>query len=172
MKQKEFNKTILPLSGKIYSYSVRILGNEDAAKDAVQDVMVRLWEKRSYILKKCDNITGFVIRTTRNHCIDQLRKHKFSMGEDEYKKLAHSPFTINDVTNNELYEIIKDIINTLPVNQKEVVILKDIEGYTNREISEITGLGMNNIRVILSRCRSKIKEVLENEYKIKNFYDE
>lgn len=171
MKQKEFNKVILPMSSKIYSYATRITGNQDIAKDVVQDIMLKLWEKRKD-LGQYNNLTGFVIRMTRNHCIDLLRRKKDTVSDDEYRKeLQHEPFSLNNIENKELYKIISDIINTFPESHREVVILKDLEGYSGKEISEITGLGMNNIRVIISRCRRKIKDTLINDYQIKNVYD-
>jgi RNA polymerase sigma-70 factor (ECF subfamily) len=69
---------------------------------------------------------------------------------------------------DESMKYIRKIIKTLPSVQQEVVVLKDFEGFTNEEISEITSLGENNIRVILSRCRKHIKEQLINKYDIKN----
>ena len=162
---------ILPMSSKIYSYATRIIGNQDIAKDVVQDIMLKLWEKRKD-LGQYNNLTGFVIRMTRNHCIDLIRRKKETVSDEEYRKeLQNEPFTLNNIENKELYNIIGEIINTLPENHREVVILKDLEGYSGKEISEITGMEMNNIRVIISRCRKKIKETLVNEYHIKNAYD-
>lgn len=159
------------MSSKIYSYAIRIIGNQDIAKDVVQDIMLKLWVKRKE-LGQYNNITGFVIRMTRNHCIDLIRRKKETVSDDEYRKeLQEEPFTLNNIENKELYNIISKIINTLPENHREVVILKDLEGYSSREISEITGMEMNNIRVIISRCRKKIKEILVNDYHIKNVYD-
>lgn len=159
------------MSSKIYSYAVRMTANKDIAKDVVQDIMLKLWEIRNH-LKEYDNLTGLAIRMTRNHCIDLLRKKKNMVSDDEYKnELKHEPFTLTNIENKEIYKIIGNIINDFPEQHREVVTLRDIEGYSGKEISKITGLGMNNIRVILSRCRKKIKDTLVNDYHINNVYD-
>ena len=51
----------------------RMLGNKESAEDAVQEIMMKLWDKRRN-LEKHPNITGFVFLTARNYCIDILKK--------------------------------------------------------------------------------------------------
>lgn len=172
MKQKEFNNTVLPLSSKIYSYSYRILENSDEAKDVVQDIMLKLWLCRGE-LYKYNNLTGFVIRMTRNHCIDVLRKKKNIVNDVEGHIDIFEQAENNHTTEeNNTFSIIKNIIKTLPSTQQEVIILKDFEGYKTEEIAEITGLGVNNIRVILSRSRKIIRDILINNYQIMGAYEE
>lgn len=168
MRQKKFNNKILPLSSKIYSYSYRILGNKDDAKDVVQDIMLKLWDNRKD-LDKYDNPTGYIMRTTRNYCIDIIRKNKKHMTEEVNESHMINFFHEDKkIEIDESVKYIRKIIKTLPSVQQEVVVLKDFEGFSNEEISEITSLGENNIRVILSRCRKHIKEQLINKYDIKN----
>jgi len=168
MKQKEFNKIVLPLSAKIYSYSYRILENSDEAKDVVQEIMLKLWLKRKE-LKNYYNPAGFVMRMTRNYCIDLIRKRKKIVSDSEgHIEIFEQSESNHTIETKDTFDIIKNIIKTLPPTQQEVIILKDLEDYKTNEIAEITGLGVNNIRVILSRCRRQIKEELMTKYKIYN----
>ena len=58
-------------------------------------------------------------------------------------------------------EIVRRIIDTLPDNQREVLLLREVEELEYDEIAHITGLGLNNIRTLLSRGRAKVKEALK-----------
>lgn len=172
MKQKEFKKIVLPISPKIYSYSYRILESSDEAKDVVQDIMLKLWLNRKD-LKKYNNIAGFAIRMTRNHCIDLLRRKKKMVNDSEGHIDVFEQAENNHITEtNDTFAIIRKIIKTLPPTQQEVVILKDLEEYKTEEIAEITGLGVNNIRVILSRSRKIIREELVSKYQIMGAYED
>lgn len=167
MKQKEFNKTVLPLSSKIYSYSYRILEDSDEAKDAVQDIMLKLWLMGDE-LKRYNNLTGFVIRMCRNYCIDLIRKRYKYIKDKNEELILFAQSTDKDILEEkDTFSIVKSIIKKLPSTQQEVIILKDLEGYKTEEIAEITGLGVNNIRVIMSRSRKFIREELVNKYQIK-----
>ena len=66
-------------------------------------------------------------------------------------------------------EAVRQIILSLPSPQKEVMILRELEELEFDEISRITGLGLNNIRVLLSRGRSKVKEILVKKFQISKY---
>ena len=65
--------------------------------------------------------------------------------------------------NKEKAEFIKKLIEKLPENYREIIQLKDIEGYEYDEISEILGQNANHIRVTLSRARKKIREMINTK---------
>ena len=64
---------------------------------------------------------------------------------------------------------VRKIIDTLPDSQREVMILREVEEMEYDEIAQITGLGLNNIRVLLSRGRAKVKEILVKQYRISKY---
>ncbi|MBS6594110.1 sigma-70 family RNA polymerase sigma factor [Odoribacter splanchnicus] len=163
MTEKEFNHMILPLTKNIYAYAQHILSNPTDAADITQEVMIKLWNTRRE-LKGVQNPRAWALKVTRNLCLDWIKKQKPVYGGEE---LAQN----EDYTSNPLQEIeIKDtvsllrqIIDTLPENQREVLILREIEELEFEEIEQITGLTANHIRVLLSRGRSKVKEMMRNE---------
>ena len=73
MNTKDFKDKVVSLSERIYPMVVRMLGNKESAEDAVQEIMIKLWDKRGN-LKNHPNITGFVFLTARNYCLDILKK--------------------------------------------------------------------------------------------------
>lgn len=164
MNSKEFKHKILPLSVRIFSMAARILGDEEEAKDAVQDIMIKLWDHRKQ-LETHPNINGFVFLTSRNYCLDLLRKKNMVEANQAYHHLMADIY--HDSNKNEyreLEKIIKQIINVLPENQKEVLSMRDLDGLEFEEISTITNLKTEHIRVLLSRARKYVRIELEKIY--------
>ncbi|HPN71394.1 MAG TPA: sigma-70 family RNA polymerase sigma factor, partial [Saprospiraceae bacterium] len=62
----------------------------------------------------------------------------------------------------ESLSIVMKTLNSLPDNQKEIIHLRDIEGYTYKEIAEITGYSEEQVKVNLFRARQKLKHELRN----------
>lgn len=76
MEKTQFTNQILSLTDKLFRLAKSILRNEDAARDAVQDLNLKLWEKRTQ-LNLVENMPAFVMRSMRNQCLDMIRqKHE------------------------------------------------------------------------------------------------
>ncbi len=67
MNTTDFKDKVVSLSERIYPMVTRILGNKESAEDVVQEIMIKLWDKRKN-LEKHPNVTGFVFLTARNYC--------------------------------------------------------------------------------------------------------
>ena len=75
MDAPQFNKQIISLRDQLFRLAKSILQNNDAAQDAVQDLNLKLWEKRSQ-LDEVENLPGFAMRSMRNLCLDAIRQNK------------------------------------------------------------------------------------------------
>lgn len=169
MTEKEFNESILPLTQDIFTFAVHLTGDRTEAADITQDVMFRLWDMRKE-LSKVQNPKAWALKITRNLCFDILKKQKPLYDEEQmFRNSGYDCDLIKNMEDRETAEVVKKIIDTLPDNQREVVILREIEEMEYHEIAEITGLGLNNIRVLLSRARTKIKEILVKQYNIPKY---
>lgn len=141
----------------------RMLGNTFSTEDAMQDIMMKLWEKRKKI-QNHQNMKGLVFLTARNHCIDILRKkQKLVSDSSNYLKNVTSN-NKDDVEWNELNKIIHQILKDLPKQQKEVFLLRDIDGCEFSEIATMLEIKTTHVRVLLSRARKQIGETLEKNY--------
>lgn len=164
MNSKEFNDKVVSLSPKIFPMVARILDNREDARDAVQEVMMKLWEKRKELGKQ-DNLNGYVFLTAKNYCIDRLRINQRRIngsGNNLQAGLIDNIKIKEDVSmeNRECYNLIINLINNLPDNQKEVILLRDVDGLEFDEIITLTGYKIENIRVWLSRARKRISREL------------
>ncbi len=142
--------------------AARMLGNDEDAQDAVQEIMIKLWKCKKQ-LKEHPNLNGFVFLTARNHCLDRLKKKNpeqpYSVHQEKIPQGYRDRFEYA-----ELYSFIQEIIKQLPDNQKEVMVLYDIDGLEFEEIASIIGLKIEHVRVLLSRARKSIREKLTKIY--------
>jgi len=167
MTTEEFKNTVIPFSRKLYPMLFRILQNEEETRDALQDLMVKLWNNRDN-LENCKNQSAYIITVAKNLSYDLLKKKKPSViGEKE--KFRLELLAVEDAgETTERYRHVKLAINELPEKYRVVIRLRDIDGFEFDEISEMTGYEVPYLRVILSRARQKVKEKVEKTYSYDN----
>jgi len=164
MNNDEFKYKVLPLTQKVFPMAARLLGNDEEARDAVQEIMIKLWNKRKQLAEH-PNIPGFVFTTARNYCLDMLKTKKVVFQEASEIKLnviGNTDYPLYEL--KEVFQIIQQIITTLPENQGEVIMLRDLDGFEMDEISVMTGLKEEHVRVLLSRARKQVRIQLEKIY--------
>lgn len=135
---------------------------EEEAWDAVQDLNLKLWEKRIQ-LNEIENIPAFAMRSMRNLCLDVLRQRRNNDHIDtdiEYQEL--NPY--QQTERNDMVTKIQLLIDRLPELQRTIMRMRDVEGMEISEISYITQITENAVSVNLSRARQKIREQLITEH--------
>lgn len=158
MELKEFKITVLPLRVKLLNYARKLTDESEDAEDAVQEVLLKLWNRRSE-LEQYRSIEAFAMTLTHNLCMDMWRGKRNTLSLEA----VHAPSTTG--TPERLLEIndeirfMREIIDSLPPLQRTIMRMKDIEEYETDEIAEITGCGSESIRSNLSRARKKVREI-------------
>lgn len=159
MVAKDFKIHVLPVSKKLLRFATHFLKDEDLARDVVQDVFLKLWQKKE-TLEEIENIEAFAMRMTRNRCLDVLRANKVvPIDAETDRKLKEKTIDVHSkVELNESANQIKQLISRLPDLQRTVMQLRDIEQLSYDEIAEATNMKVNAIRVNLSRARKKVRD--------------
>ncbi len=159
MVARDFKTSVLPVSKKILRFATHFMKDEDLARDVVQDVFLKLWQKRE-TLGEVENIEAFAMRMTRNRCLDVIRANKVvAIDEETDRKLKAKTVDVHSkVELSETASQIRSIILKLPDLQRTVMQLRDIEQLSYDEIAEATDLKVNAIRVNLSRARKKVRD--------------
>jgi len=159
MLAREFKTDVLPISNKLLRFALQILQDEDEAKDVLQDVFLKLWEKRNE-LNKVENLEAFAMRMIRNRCLDLIRsKRTISIGTIKIKNLPGEECSEDNLLeDSDTANHLKQIISALPELQRTIIHLRDIEQLEYDEISKATDLNVNAIRVNLSRARKKVRD--------------
>ena len=143
-----------------------MLGNEDQAKDIVQETMVTIWQKLNKI-KSAEGYKSWIYRIVVNKCYDEMRKRKrtpeFVTDELAWRlisnKISEGPSAA--LEDNETSKVIALLTDKLSPKQKAVFILSDLEEMSNDGISEITGLSKSAIKANLYHARKSISEKIE-----------
>ena len=166
MTSEEFKLKVLPVKNKLYRFALRIMGDTEEAQDIVQEIFLRLWSKRDK-LHEYRNLEAFAMTMTRNLCLDKLKSpssKKESFKDDTEMFDNSTPYTKTETSDT--LRLVRMAMDGLPEQQRMVIQLRDVEECDFDEIAEITGLSMNNVRVLLSRARKKIRDTL---IKINNY---
>lgn len=164
MNQTTFIRLIDPVKDKMFRLALRLLISKDAAQDATQEVLLKLWSRNDK-LKHYANLEAFVMTVTKNHCLDQLKLKK-----NNNLRIVHSNYDNNQTNIHEQLEYsdelqqVNRILKDLPEQQQIIFQLRDVEQYDFVEISEITQMNETAIRVALSRARKKIREELKKTH--------
>lgn len=162
-------KLVMPFKDKMFRYAYNIVKDQFLAEDVVQEALVKIWKKRDQ-LKEIEKKEAWCVTIARNLAIDKLRSVKKKRTTDITEQYGVSD---ND-PNPERKAILKDalaqvteIMNTLPENQREIVYLRDVEGYTYAEIAEMLDFSVDQVKVNLHRARKSLRQKLDH---LKNAY--
>jgi RNA polymerase sigma factor (sigma-70 family) len=165
MDLRDFKIKVFPLKNRLYRLAKRLLDDADDAEDIVQEVFIKMWNRREK-LDEYKSVEALAVVTTRNLCLDKLKAKKYPVENIDNLKSdipdAESEADLRSEQKN-LAEKIKLIIATLPEQMKTIMQLRDIEGYDFEEIAEIMGMNQNAVRVSLSRARQKVREIILNK---------
>lgn len=159
MELKQFKITVLPLRAKLLNYARKMTDDPEDAEDAVQEVLLKLWNKRLE-LDQYRSIEAFAMTLTHNLCIDMWRsKRTGNLSLDVVQTAAptRTPDRLLEIKDE--IRLMHEIIDSLPSLQRTIMRMKDIEEYETEEIAEITGCGAEAIRSNLSRARKKVREI-------------
>jgi len=164
MKQQAFLEKINPIKDKMYRLALRLLVSKEAAEDATQEVILKLWNRKDKI-KDYTNIEAFAMTVTKNYCFDELKSKK-----NNNLRIVHQNYENNSASVHRELEVkdelnwVEKIVNELPEQQRMVFQLRDVEQMEFEEIIEITKMKNTAIRVALSRARKKIRESLTKKH--------
>ncbi len=165
MNQKTFIKTFKDVQQKMYFLSKRLLTSHEEAADAVQEVMVRLWEKR-FQLEDVKNKEAYAMQMVKNYSLDRLKSKQAS-----HLKIVHTNYDSEERNVEEELErkgkvkLVQNMINELPEKYRMIIQLRDIQRYDFEAIEKILDMKATAVRVGLSRARKMLKEKIEEQYK-------
>lgn len=163
MRVEDFTGIIDPIKDKLYRYALRIVKNEMEAEDVVQEVIIKLWKKKEQFAE-IDNKEAWCMTLTRNLSIDKTRSRKGRTEsiEDYHHVKDRTSDPHSKAQSSDMMKHIMELMDTLPENQKSVLHLRDVEGYSYKEISKITTLSVDQVKVNLYRARKSMRDKLTN----------
>jgi len=164
-EQTRFEQLILPYLGDAYNLARWMTRNSEDAKDIVQEAMIRAFRffegyrdgsAKAWLLTIVRN-TGYTwLRQNRAHEIDVVFEEE-ALGVPE--RLPGPEAQMEQSANKEL---LHKALERVPLEFREIVILRDLEGFSYKEIVAITGLPIGTVMSRLSRARTRLqREVMD-----------
>jgi RNA polymerase sigma-70 factor (ECF subfamily) len=155
MTNKDYNDCVSKYSDDVYRFVVYSGMDKDSAKDIVQDAFVSLWQKhseidversKSYLFSTAYNMVGSYFRHEK-----VVRQYAEGVVEE----------TVTDMDRSyENKDYLYKALNNIPQVQKSALVLKDIEGYSYKEIAEMLELTIQQVEVYIFRARVALKKQL------------
>ena len=165
MSLEAFKTKVLPVKDKLYRFALKLVKSEPEAQDVVQEVLIKVWDKRNE-MDEVENLEAWCMRVTRNLSLDKLKSKHASKtrGLDEGFEFSQgeraTPYRSTEM--KDTMENIGNLISSLPDKQKQVIQLRDVEGFSYKEIGDIMEIDMNQVKVNLFRARKAVRENLLN----------
>jgi RNA polymerase sigma-70 factor (ECF subfamily) len=180
---RSFNQLVLLYQRMAYNVAYRILSDSDAASDATQDAFLKAFKAMRRF--RGGSFKAWLLRIVTNACYDQLRRKQRRPAtslddlpvEADHSFYMHDPAERPDefVERQELGDTIQAGILTLPVEQRTVLVLSDVQGLSYNEIAEVTGLSLGTVKSRLSRGRARLRdylveqrELLPSQYRLRD----
>jgi len=155
--KKDINEAMASLQVQLERFVMSKVHNPDVAKDIVQEVFLKAREK-SYTLKDEQKLHAWLFRITSNTITDFFRKKETWVSLNNAEQKSDEASEQFDKT-GELTECVVPMINHLPEKYREPLILSDLEGWSQKEIAEKTGLSHSGAKSRVQRGRKKLKQM-------------
>ena len=173
--EKAFAEIVLHRQKKVFNIAYRMLGNSEEAKDLAQEVFISVFESIKD-LKEEIKFDAWLTQITLNHCRNRwkyLKRRRYfssdSLDDPIETEDGSVPRAVYDPSDNPeiLFEkkmtqqLIQGGLLKLKEDQRELVVLRDLQGYSYEEMGETLGLPEGTIKSKLHRARMDLKAILE-----------
>jgi RNA polymerase sigma-70 factor (ECF subfamily) len=179
-----FNQLVMAYQGTAYNVAYRIMGQQEPAADACQDAFLKAYKALAQY--QGGSFKSWLMRIVTNTCYDLLRyksrRPATSLDDMTANPNEHNPKLVNGteqpedhVLRGELGDLLQTGIAQLPEDQRIVLVLSDVQGFSYQEISEIIDQPLGTVKSRLSRGRRHLrdflqarKELLPDQYRLKD----
>ena len=164
-----FNELVLAYQQQVYNLAYRIIGEPAAAADATQEAFISAYQHLAGF--RGGSFRSWLMRIVSNACYDELRRRKRrpATALDELGDFDEeaNPALINGhegpseyAERQELARTSQAGIETLPHDQRVVLVLSDVQGMDYQEIAEVTDVSLGTVKSRLARARAKLRDYL------------
>jgi RNA polymerase sigma factor (sigma-70 family) len=158
-----FEQAVLPHLDAAYNLARWLTRNEPDAQDAVQEAYLRAF--RFFPDFRGGDPRAWLLKIVRNSCYSWLRANRplqdaTEFDENLFPPDVRSPNPEEVALQNDNGTLVREALQKLPPNLREVLILRELEGMSYREIGAITGMPKGTVMSSISRARGRLRQVL------------
>jgi len=161
-KRKRFDTLVMPHSSSAYNLARWLLGNDADAEDVLQDALIRAFRNLDSV--RSPNIRSWLFQIVRNTAYTQMRGKK-AMVDQSIEEIGDTQ--ANEESNPVALVLqaidranLRQAIDALPVEYREAIVLRELEGLSYREISEIADIPIGTVMSRLARARTRMQHSL------------
>jgi len=155
---KRYRQWVEAYQNQAWTLARYLLKDPSEAEDACQEAFVKLWHHRDRV--DADRIRPWLMKVTRNACLDRLRRRRPTESLEEWHLPDDSRGPLQGAEQRELGRQLKGAIATLREPYRSLVILRDIHQNTYEEVANVLELSLSQVRVYLHRARKQLREEL------------
>ncbi len=155
MTEREYNECVKQYADNVYRFILKNLRHAEDAQDVVQTAFEKLWNNREQV--EAEKAKSYLFTIAYHQMIDHLRKVKRMHYKDEIPEAA---LGTENQPSSYLKKTLQEALATLTETQRNLVMLKDYEGYNYAEIGEIMGLNESQVKVYLHRARLHLRNYI------------
>ncbi len=161
---KAMDELLKRYKNPVYHFVLRLSADVAEAQDVTQEVFLKVHQNR-FVYKAIGKFSTWIFSIAHNLFVSRLRKKKWtaiwprkSDGPDELVEFeSRDPSPQEKTLNNELDEIMKKCVQSLPFLQKEALILREYENLDYQEISRILKKSLGTVKTLIHRARMNLK---------------
>jgi RNA polymerase sigma factor (sigma-70 family) len=158
-----FEQAVLPHLDTAYNLARWLTRNEQDAQDVVQEAYLRAF--RFFPGFRGGDARAWLMKIVRNTCYSWLRANRPLQDATEFDENlcppdCHAPNPEEIVVQNDSGSLVRKALENLPTSFREVLILREIEGMSYREIAYISGMPVGTVMSSLSRARGRLRQAL------------
>lgn len=164
MHLKEFEELVIESEKMVFNLAYRMTGNIEDAKDISQEAFIKAYKNIDKFNKE-SKFSTWVCSILKNTAIDFLRKKTSNLKKqekllNENTKEKYTPDIQEEFEKKETSIFVQKAIEELPINYREIIILRDIQSQSYEEISKILDLSLGTVKSRLNRGRGILKDIL------------
>ncbi len=164
--ESSFNKIILKYQQKIYWHARRMVGNHLDAEEVVQEVLLVMYKKLKTFQFKSSLYT-WIYRITSTRSINFIKRRKLkeilSFEDQKEYNIKSENDIIKNIEEKESFNKLEKILESVPVKQREVFILRNMDGMDYKEIADITGKKIGTLKANYFHAMQKITELMNKD---------
>ncbi|MCL0037008.1 sigma-70 family RNA polymerase sigma factor [Dehalococcoidia bacterium] len=160
-----FNQLVERYQGQVYNLAMRMLGNRQDAEDATQEIFILSWKAIGSF--RGGTFRTWIFRVAARFCTDEVRRRRGRQVDSldamfpEHNPLPSSAESPEDhLLREDLSQLISQHLLCLAEEQRLVVTLADLQGFTYEEIAQITNSSIGTVKSRLNRGRANLRDLL------------
>ncbi len=162
MNGTDYRQVVVTQKDRVHTYAVWMLQDLEEARDVTQEVLTRLWERRDCVRNGAAKT--WLLRTAHRLCVDRLRRrtNRREVGLEQLAPAAMDcdPGPVSEASATELRGLIGDALATLSARDRAVLLMREVDGMTYNEMSNVLDVPPGALKVALHRARERLRRQL------------